>query len=271
MAILVAALACAVLMLGVLVVGLLRSHAEILKALHDLGAGVGEGAAPRATADFRVQPGIPSPGAAGPATTAHDISGTTPGDETVVVAITGVQQQTLLAFLSTGCLSCQEFWRAFARADELGLDEQTRVVIVTKSADEVSESAIAELAPDGVTLVMSSAAWDDYQVPGSPYFVHVDGPSGVVIGEGAATSWSQVASLIGQADRDRRAHRRSRKHSPGRLHPADRDRADLVDRELLAAGIAPGDPSLYPTAPFDEAADGAPAAGDVDGAHRTHG
>ena len=31
-----------VLLLGVLVAGLLRSHADILKALHDLGAGVGD-------------------------------------------------------------------------------------------------------------------------------------------------------------------------------------------------------------------------------------
>ena len=31
-----------VLLLAVLVAGLLRSHADILKALHDLGVGVGE-------------------------------------------------------------------------------------------------------------------------------------------------------------------------------------------------------------------------------------
>ena len=37
---LVVALAVAVLLLAVLVAGLLRSHAEILKALHELGAGV---------------------------------------------------------------------------------------------------------------------------------------------------------------------------------------------------------------------------------------
>ena len=37
-----------VLLLAVLVAGLLRSHADILKALHDLGAGVGDPAADRA-------------------------------------------------------------------------------------------------------------------------------------------------------------------------------------------------------------------------------
>ena len=34
-----------VLLMGILVAGLLRSHADILKALHDLGAGVGDPAA----------------------------------------------------------------------------------------------------------------------------------------------------------------------------------------------------------------------------------
>lgn len=250
MATLVAALGFAVLLLGVLVVGLLRSHAEILKSLHDLGAGVGEDSAPRAPADFTVTPEIPGP--ADTQTVAHDIVGTTPADETLGVAVGGVAHNTLIAFLSTGCLTCQPFWQAFRYPDNLGLPDDTRVVVVTKSADEESESTVAELAPDGVALVMSSAAWDDYQVPGSPYFVHVDGLSGKVVGEGAATSWSQVTSLIGQADRDRRSHRRSRKHKDSPLYPADRDRADLVDQELRAAGISPGDASLYPGARIDD-------------------
>lgn len=250
MAILVTVLGFAVLLLGVLVVGLLRSHAEILKSLHNLGAGI-EVSEPRRTADFTVQPGIPSP--TDTVTQAHDIAGTTPSDDALAVAVVGVEQHTLVAFLSSGCLTCQPFWQAFSHPDRLGLPESTRVVVVTKSADEESESAVAELAPDGITVVMSSDAWHDYQVPGSPYFVHVEGPTGRVAGEGAATSWSQVASLIGQADRDRRGHRRSRKEDPSRLHPADRDRADLVDHELLAAGIAPGDPSLYPVERIDDA------------------
>lgn len=254
MAVLVTVLGFAVLLLGVLVAGLLRSHAEILKALHELGAGIGDDAAPRTTADFAVQSGIPAPG--GPTGSASDLVGTTPADETVAVAVTGQGQSTLIAFLSTGCLTCQAFWQAFQHPDRLALPASTRVVVVTKSAGEESESAVGELAPDGITTVMSSAAWDDYQVPGSPYFVHVDGDSGRIVGEGAATSWSQVAGLIGQADRDRRAHRRSRRHAESaQLYPADRDRADLVDAELMAAGIAPGDAALYPRVRVDDAGD----------------
>ena len=36
-----------VLLLGILVAGLLRSHADILRSLHELGLGVGDPAAPR--------------------------------------------------------------------------------------------------------------------------------------------------------------------------------------------------------------------------------
>jgi hypothetical protein len=53
-------------------------------------------------------------------------------------------------------------------------------------------------------------------------------------GEGSATSWSQIASLLRDAARDAR-----------RTGNGDR-RADRVDDVLQAAGIGPGHPSLYP-------------------------
>jgi hypothetical protein len=39
-------------------------------------------------------------------------------------------------------------------------------------------------------------------VPGSPYFVLVDGPAGRVAGEGTSDRWEQMASLLGQAVED---------------------------------------------------------------------
>jgi hypothetical protein len=86
--------------------------------------------------------------------------------------------------------------------------------------------------PRDVTVVMSSAAWTDYRVPGSPYFVLVDGPAGRVRGEGTGAHWDQVKNLLRQAADD----------------AADAGREVRIDRELLAHGIAPGDPSLYRTA-----------------------
>lgn len=259
MAVLVAVEALAIILLGVLVAGLLRSHAEILKKLHEIGAGVlSEEPDLRSAPDFQTQPGIPAPGES--VTEAKDIAGVTPDDETAVIGVVGSRSHTLIAFLSTGCLTCQTFWDAFAQPDRLGLPQGTRLVVVTKGPEDESESGVRDLAPRGVPLVMSSAAWDDYQVPGSPYFVHVDGPAGRVVGEGAASSWGQVVSLLTQATEDRRlaqAKRRGRRKAGRGVTTAsaarlgDRDRGDLIDGELSAAGIHPGDPSLYPDAPVD--------------------
>jgi hypothetical protein len=52
-----------------------------------------------------------------------------------------------------------------------------------------------------VPLLTSSRAWEDFEVPGSPYFVYVDG-TGRVVGEGSAATWPAVATLMGQAHDD---------------------------------------------------------------------
>jgi hypothetical protein len=255
---LVAVLAVAVVLLGVLVAGLLRSHAEILRKLHELGAVVGLDAEPdiRTAGEFTPQTGVPGPG--GHVELAKDIAGVTPGDEVVVIGVVGSRHNTVVAFLSTGCLTCQEFWQAFEHPERLGLPDGTRVVIVTKSPEEESESGVRDLAPADIPVVMSTDAWDDYQIPGSPYFVHVDGPTGRVVGEGSATSWQQVVSLLTQATEDSRLSRKRKGRRTPAVEPAsatrlgDRDRADLIDRELTSAGIRPGDSSLYPSAPVDE-------------------
>ncbi|MDP1807295.1 MAG: hypothetical protein Q8K72_19110, partial [Acidimicrobiales bacterium] len=85
-----------------------------------------------------------------------------------------------------------------------------------------------------------------YDVPVSPYFVLVDGPSGRVVGEGAGTSWQQVVDLLGKATADADISPATPRRSPARM--SGQDRAERVDRELRAAGVEPGDPSLYPTA-----------------------
>jgi hypothetical protein len=74
-------------------------------------------------------------------------------------------------------------------------------------------------------------------VPGSPYFVHVNATTGRVAGEGTAATWEQVVSLVSRAAADAR---RARVGGRGE---------ERIDEELTAAGILPGDPSLYPAAP----------------------
>ena len=255
MAAIAVAMALVVALLAVLVVGLLRSHAEILRALHDLGVNLEDGApatpargrvassdhAPRRTA-----PGVPGPrhgdtvlGAA------VDITGTLPGGGDARVAVTGVDHTTLLAFLSTGCGTCGLFWEELQSVDEARLPGvDTRVVIVTNGVESESMAAVADLAPRDLVTVMSDEAWDDYEIPVSPYFVLVDGPAARIVGEGSGTSWDQILDLLGRSAAD--AELLARRTPIDRTRMGGQDRAELVDAQLAAAGIEPGDPSLYP-------------------------
>lgn len=255
-----------VALLGVLVVGLLRSHASVLKAFHDIGLGedalTGESTADGAHASglqiratppgdpgIRTVPGVAEPSATSALGRLADIDGVDPHGGAVRVGLAGARGTTLLAFLSTGCSTCHDFWRAFG-TDEIQAvpGDDTRVVVVTRGPEEESPASVADLAPAGVTTVMSSAAWDAYDVPVSPYFLLVDGTHGVV-GEGASASWSQVVDLLAKAAAD--AGLRIDGGGGGRLSRrallggGGREREERADRELADAGIEPGSPDLY--------------------------
>jgi len=236
MTVLVIAEGVVILLLGLLVAGLLRSHAEILRKLHELGASVQEH--PPSQPDLNFSPNVVSPRS--DTTPGHDLSGVTPTDEAIAISITGARHRTLVAFLSSGCLTCAAFWEAFAADQPAGL-EDVRLVIVTKDRTEESPSRIRSLAPASHPVVMSGDAWSDYLVPGSPYFVLVDGPSKRVIGEGSASSWEQLNNLMQQALADTRGPSRNRRRRARAT--AARDARD--EAALAAAGIGPGDPSLY--------------------------
>ncbi len=208
----------AVALLGLFVCGLLRSHAEILRAL--------ERAAPARPP--RSRPG-PTTASTGAVDVAVDLAGTAPSGERVRVRVRDRDHDTLLAFLSSGCSTCGGFWRSLRGGlPAAELPAGTHVVVVAKGDESLTR--IRELAGGSIPVVLSSEAWEDYQVPVTPYFVLVDGRSGRVEGQGSATTWAQVASLLRQARGDARV-----------ASEAD------VDRELLAAGLHPGDPSLYPS------------------------
>jgi hypothetical protein len=254
MAVLVTILTVVVGLLSLLVVGLLRSHAAILKQLHELGAGVGDPAergGVRTPVEFKMQSGLPTLTGDTGFRDGADVSGSSVDDDALALRVVGASHPTLLAFLSSSCLTCAGFWESFAEPDQLLLPESTRLVVVTKDASEESPSAIAALAPPGLPLVMSSAAWADYEVPGSPYFVFVDGPTGRVRGEGTGATWKQVANLLAQATGDL-----TFTAGPGAARTAkpqsDAEREREIDQQLLAAGILPGDPSLYPDADAEQ-------------------
>jgi len=219
--------ALAILLLGVLVVGLLRSHAEIIRSLHDLGVGdpSNRRSAPSPRPSLR---NIENPPA--------DLSGQSLSGSALQIGVTNRKDRTLLAFLSSGCMSCIALWEELGVGNPTSGMADTRLVIVTKGPEAESQSRLAELAPQGVTVIQTTEAWLDYGVPVSPYFVLVDGVTGNTIGEGSAASWAQVRSLLGQALADAGLSARG-------------DDELKADATLRQAGIGPGHPSLYPDQP----------------------
>jgi hypothetical protein len=208
-------------LLIVLVAGLLRSHAEILRRL---GPG---GEREEVPAPAPEQAPARTPGAA-PA----PLVGVTPDGDAVKLDLGApVSAPTLLAFLTSGCTSCGAFWETLG---ERRLPPDVEVVIIAHGADRERPKKLRSLTPAGVPVVMSEQAWADYSVPGSPYFVLVDG---AVRGEGVATTWEALASLVGDAIEDQRG-----------AEPVGGNvrRARDVDATLAGAGIGPGHPSLYP-------------------------
>jgi hypothetical protein len=202
-------------LLVVLVAALLRSHAEILRRLGPEEEGVPR---PRDLA--------PPPARDRVHVYAPELVGTTPTGDAVKLAFDG--GPTLLAFLSSGCTSCAGFWETLGRRRIPAVPE---TVIVTRGPDREQRAKLRSLPPEGVPVLMSSQAWEDYAVPGSPYFVLVQG--GAIRGEGAATTWHALASLVGDAieeQNDASAQARGRG----------------VEDRLAAAGIGPEHPSLYP-------------------------
>ena len=233
MSVLVLLLAVVVALLGVLVAGLLRSHAEILRALHQLGVSLDPDEPPTIADADRVR--LPET-----ARRAVDVAGETPTGDAISVGVVDVSHPTLLAFLTSGCTTCAGFWSAFAQP-RLRVPGQARLVAVTKGPEAESPGRLSKFAPPDVPVVMSSAAWDDYEVPVAPYFAYVDGPSGVIVGEGAAGTWEQLGGMLEQALADAGLARSRRRRRDGR----GADRAEDTDAELRRAGIEPGDPSLY--------------------------
>jgi hypothetical protein len=260
-------LAIVVGVLALLVIGLLRSHAEILRALHDAGISLdpdrehdhdhrggrdgdrtgraerSPSGTPTFTSDtpptIRTVDGVPEPaGATG--RRAVDIAGITPTGGTRTVAVASSDQATLLAFLTTGCATCAEFWGAFAEGVELPTD--TRLVVVTQGPETESPADVAAMAAPHVLTIQSSEAWDDYGVPVAPYFALVDGRRGLVVGEGAAASWDRVRTLLDRALADAG-------YGGGQVRRRDlllgKARTERVDRDLARAGLAPGDPRLF--------------------------
>jgi hypothetical protein len=236
--VLVVLLAVVVALLVVLVAGLLRSHAEILRALHDLGVDLDPDAA---TSSPRVA--VPRADAHRASPTAADVSGITPHGDAASFTIVGAEQPTMLAFLTSGCSTCVGFWDAFADP-RVRVPGDARLIVITKGEEAESPARLRKFLPPDVPVVMSSEAWEAYDVPVAPYFAYVDGASGTVVGEGAANTWEHVVSMCEQAIAD--AGLSTGTTRGRRRRPDGRAREARDDATLRSSGIEPGDPSLTP-------------------------
>jgi hypothetical protein len=239
-----------VVLLGCLVLGLLRSHADILRALHRLGVGVGDpapepaGSQPIALVDRQVPPQPPLP--AERSSAVHDITGTTPGGDPVTISVSN-HPLVLLMFLSSGCSTCGAIWAGLSDPTSRRLlPRDARVVVVTKGAEWESSAAVAAREPIDTAVVMSTEAWGNYEIPGSPYLVLVDGTSRTRLGEGVPQTVSQASEMIRRAGADDALVESHRSRSPAAaagMNGAEREAHN--DEVLRSAGILPGDPSLY--------------------------
>jgi hypothetical protein len=194
-------------LLALLVAGLLRSHAEILRALSSGDRPYADDPA----ADMR--PG----GTTEPA----DVVGTTLRGKRATVPVTD-GRRTLIAFLTSGCGTCEAIWEAVRNGAGTSLPHGTRLAIVTKDRDEESMSRLRRAAPKEAPVILSSAAWSHYGVPGAPYFVFVDG--GQIRGEGSANTWMRAMSLVENAIDD--------------LAEDEAD-AEASDEEVVVVGAGP--------------------------------
>ena len=104
--------------LCILVAGLLRGYAAVLRRLHELDGGALP-AAPANAPPFRTAAGVVEP--ARPADRGPRRVGRSarrrrgdPGGEIVSVRTVGVEQDTIMAFLSSSCEGCAGFWHELA-------------------------------------------------------------------------------------------------------------------------------------------------------------
>src|SRR6201990_79700 len=88
-------------LLLVLVAGLLRSHAEIMRRLGPADEGSGSAQ----------QPSVAQPSVIRESAVAPELAGVTPDGDAVKLAFEGAgPAPTLLAFLTSGCGTCAAFW-----------------------------------------------------------------------------------------------------------------------------------------------------------------
>lgn len=255
----VAALTVVVAVQTLFVLGLLRSHADLLARVAEL-AEREPGPSPEPSRDAMPEGVVPAPATIAQ-TTVSSIEGLDHELEPYRLAIGDVPAPYLLvAFLSTSCFSCLDIWRDVIEAGEdagtiAAGDDAAALVIVLKAREyENLGKAVALARETPVPVVLSGSAWSELEVPGSPYFALIDTAEQRVVGAGSAQSWEQLKSLASDGMLELSLAARPSSNGGGYRSIIERE-----DDDLARAGIHPGHASL--TAPLlDEELDAAPEA-----------
>lgn len=173
--------ACAIALLGALVVGLLRDQREMRAMLSDLEAG-------------GAMTGAAGVGVTTPSTGA--LVGSAPDGRALAVDLAGDGDHTLLAFLTSSCITCRGLWAELGGELRTALPPGTDVLIVTEDGADERAAAVRDLAPRGVPVLMSSVTWRRYGVTAAPFFALVEGATGRVVTEGTAANGAEVLALL---------------------------------------------------------------------------
>jgi hypothetical protein len=258
----VAALTLVVGLQMILLLGVLRSHADVIERVKPQQGRVAEGGS--ATTALTMPDGVLAP----PESVAEHALATVRGQDldlrpTEIGVAEGSGQYLLIAFLSTTCLTCLDIWRdvisggAASASIDAGAGGTAEVVLVLKGRELENlgkAQALAEETP--VPVLFGQEAWDALEVPGSPYFALIERSSTKVVGAGSAQSWSQIVSLAsdGMLELSVEAQNGGTGGYQGIIAREDDD--------LRRAGIIPGHPSLTLPITID---DGEPHGSSSDG------
>ena len=123
---------------AVLVAGLLRAHGDSLETLAELNRASRPGT--------RLAPGVPTPPDR-QTPSAVDVHGSLATGGSVTISFSSGGPNTVLAFLSSGCLTCHAFWEAFQPDVRQVLPGGARLILVTNDSDRESPSKLSKLSP----------------------------------------------------------------------------------------------------------------------------
>jgi hypothetical protein len=246
----VAALTVVVGVLTLFVLGLLRSHAELLARVAELAEREPAGA-PDPSPTAMPEGVVPAPQTIAE-TVVRSIEGLDYELEPYRLAIREVSTPYLLvAFLSTTCFSCLDIWRDVieggedASVVEAGDDAASLLIVLKAREHENLGKATALARETPVPVVLSGSAWSELEVPGSPYFALIATAEERVVGAGSAQSWDQLKSLASDGMLELSLAAKPSSNSGGYRSIIERE-----DDDLARAGIHPGHSSL--TAPLLE-------------------